>query len=187
MLDASRRVKMKSKIEEQTETAETVEMPAEKIEKINMHKEKLEKRISIDEYFSKMARLAAERSICVTRHRIGAVVVKNKQVISTGYNGPPRGWDHCADGCVKDLKDIKSGEGQYECPAVHAEMNALIQAGRLADGSTIYTSGYPCRICARMIVNAGIVRVVTSGSYTDKEGLAILKKTGVQIEHIEIK
>ena len=148
------------------------------------------KRIGLDEYFSKMTRVVAERSTCIIPGRqYGAIVVKNKQVISTGYNGAPRGMRDCLEleYCPKRAKGGSSGKMQEECIAVHAEANALIQAGRAAEGGTLYINGFPCKMCARMIVNAGITRVVVSGTYSDTEGLDILKEAGIKIDFIDLE
>ncbi|HEX54647.1 MAG: cytidine deaminase [Candidatus Altiarchaeales archaeon] len=144
-------------------------------------------RPSWDYYFSKIARDVAERSTCI-RHKIGAVIVnEDHEIVATGYNGVVRGAPHCDEiGCIKDKNDIPSGTGHEICPAVHAEQNALIQAGRLSKGCTLYVNAFPCKICARLIVNAGIKRVVTSGEYTDKEGLKILKEAGIIVSHINL-
>lgn len=147
------------------------------------------KRIGLDEYFSKMTRVVAERSTCIIPGRqYGAIVVKNKQVISTGYNGAPRGMKDCLElgYCPKRAKGGESGKMHEECIAVHAEANALIQAGRAAEGGTLYINGFPCKMCARMIVNAGIERVVVSGTYSDTEGLDILKDAGIKVDFINI-
>ncbi len=148
------------------------------------------KRIGLDEYFSKMTRVVAERSTCIIPGRqYGAIVVKNKQVISTGYNGAPRGMKDCIElgYCPKRAKGGSTGKMQEECIAVHAEANALIQAGRAAEGGTLYINGFPCKMCARMIVNAGIKRVVVSGTYSDTEGLDILKEAGIQVDFIDLE
>jgi dCMP deaminase len=138
-----------------------------------------------DQYFSKIAKDVAERSTC-TRHTFGAVIVNEKhEIVATGYNGVVRGAPHCNErGCIKDRLGIKSGTGHEICPAVHAEMNALIQGGRLSRNCTLYVNAFPCKICARLIVNAGIVRVVVSGEYTDREGLEVLKAAGVTVSHV---
>ena len=145
------------------------------------------KRPSWDEYFAKIAEDVAARSTCV-RHQFGAVIVNDrKEIIATGYNGPVRGAVHCIDvGCLKDKKGIASGTGHDICQAVHAEQNALLQAGKLSRGSTLYVNAFPCKICARLTVNAGIARVVTSGTYTDSEGLEILKNAKIEVEHIDL-
>jgi len=144
-------------------------------------------RPSWDVYFSEITRKVATRSTCIKR-RIGAVIVNRKhEIVATGYNGVVRGAPHCLDiGCIKDEKNIASGTGHEICPAVHAEQNALIQAGRNSLDCTLYVNAFPCKICARLIVNAGIKKVVTSGEYTDEEGLDILKNGGVSITHIRL-
>jgi dCMP deaminase len=141
-----------------------------------------------DEYFAKIAEDVAVRSTC-TRHNFGVVIVnEKKEIVSTGYNGPVSGAPHCdVIGCVKDENNIESGMGHGICPAVHAEQNALIQAGKMSLGSTLYVNGFPCKICARLIVNAGIGRVVVSGDYSDKEGLDILKNADVEISRINLE
>jgi dCMP deaminase len=142
-------------------------------------------RPSWDEYFSKIALDVATRSTCL-RHRFGAVIVSEKhEIVATGYNGVVRGASHCSEnGCIKNRLGIKSGTGHEICPAVHAEQNALIQAGRNALNCTLYVNAFPCKICARLIVNSGINRVVVSGEYTDKEGLEILAAAGVIVSHL---
>jgi dCMP deaminase len=124
------------------------------------------------------------RSTC-TRRQFGAIVVNDKrEIISTGYNGVVRGAEHCEDiGCIKDEMEIESGMGHGICPAVHAEQNALIQAGRQAEGATMYLNGFPCKICARLIVNSGVKRLVMSGDYSDDEGLKILQGGEVELVH----
>ncbi len=147
------------------------------------------KRIGLDEYFSRMTRVVAERSTCIIPGRqYGAIVVKNKQVISTGYNGAPRGMTDCLElgYCPKRAKGGESGKMQEECIAVHAEANALIQAGRQAEDGVLYVNGFPCKMCARMIVNAGIKRVVVSGTYSDREGLEILNDAGIKVDFIDL-
>jgi dCMP deaminase len=146
------------------------------------------KRPSWDEYFSKIATDVALRSTCI-RHQFGAVIANEKhEMMATGYNGVVRGAPHCSEvGCVKNLNNIKSGTGHEICPGVHAEQNALIQAGRNSVGCTLYINAFPCKICARLIVNSGIKRVVVSGEYTDKEGLDVLKNAGVVVSHIDMK
>ncbi len=144
-------------------------------------------RPSWDEYFSKITRDIAERSTC-TRHKFGAVIVNEKhEIVATGYNGVVRGALHCSEtGCIKDANNIKSGTGHEICPAVHAEQNALIQAGRNSLNCTLYVNAFPCKICARLMVNAGIKRIVVSGEYTDRDGLEILKTAGIIVSHIEL-
>jgi dCMP deaminase len=145
-------------------------------------------RPSWDEYFAKIAEDVALRSTCI-RRAIGAVVVNpSKEIVATGYNGVVRGAPHCDEaGCVKDDLAIPSGTGHEICPAVHAEQNAIMQAGKKARGSVLYLTSFPCKICARLIVNAGISKVVISGDYTDKEGLTILKDGNIKIKHVYVK
>ncbi|MFH1721354.1 MAG: cytidine/deoxycytidylate deaminase family protein [Candidatus Altiarchaeota archaeon] len=142
-----------------------------------------------DEYFAKIATDVAARSTCIKDDRqFGSVIVNEKrEIVATGYNGMVRGAPHCEDvGCIKDDLEIESGMGHGICPAVHAEQNALLQAGKDSKGSTLYVNAYPCKICARLIVNSGIKVVVTSGVYTDKEGLQILKDGGVEIREVKV-
>jgi len=145
-------------------------------------------RPSWDRYFAKIVEDVAARSTC-TRHKFGAVIVNPKrEIISTGYNGVVRGAPHCdVVGCIKDELNVESGMGHGICPAVHAEQNALIQAGKGSVGCTLYVNGFPCKICARLMVNAGISRVAVSGEYTDKEGLEILKKADVEVTHLNLE
>jgi dCMP deaminase len=123
-----------------------------------------------DEYFLKIASVVAERSTC-RRHRIGAVAVKDKYILSTGYNGAPSGRKDCLDlGCLRNELNIPSGERHEICRAIHAEQNVIIQAalhGVSLAGSTVYCTHSPCRMCAKMLVNSKIVRFVTFGKYQD--------------------
>jgi dCMP deaminase len=141
-----------------------------------------------DVYFSKIVEEITTRSTC-TKRQIGAIVVnRDHQIVSTGFNGMVRKAPHCLEiGCIIDKRNIQGGTGKSVCPAVHAEQNALIQAGRNASGCTLYINAIPCKICARLIVNAGIKRVVISGDYTDKEGLEILKGAGVEITWVSLR
>ncbi|WP_290902673.1 dCMP deaminase family protein, partial [Ferroglobus sp.] len=119
-------------------------------------------RPSLDEYFMEIAKVVAKRSTCL-RQNVGAVIVKDKRILSTGYNGAPMGLPHCLDiGCLREELNVPSGERHELCRAVHAEQNAIIQAavhGVSIKGATLYTTHQPCIMCAKMIINAGIVRV----------------------------
>ena len=132
---------------------------------------KKQKRIEADEYFLKIASVVAERSTC-RRHRIGAVAVRDKHIQATGYNGAPSARKDCLElGCLRDELNIPSGERHEICRAVHAEQNVIIQAslhGISLEGSTIYSTHTPCRMCAKMLVNARIKRFVTFGEYNDE-------------------
>jgi dCMP deaminase len=140
------------------------------------------------EYFMKMAYLAAERSTCL-RHHVGAVIVKNNKVISTGYNGAAAGIKDCTElGCLRDQLDIASGTRHEICRAIHAEQNAIIQAsltGTTTEGATIYCTHSPCIICAKMVVNAKIKKFVTSKYYPDKQYEDLFKEAGVEFETVK--
>ncbi len=129
------------------------------------------KRPSWDEYFLKIAMLVSERSTCL-RHHVGAVVVKDKQILTTGYNGAVKGVTDClTKGCMRDELKIASGTRHEICRAVHAEQNAIAQAalhGINIKGATLYCTHSPCLICAKLMVNSGIIRVVTYNIYPDK-------------------
>lgn len=118
-----------------------------------------------------MAELAASRSTCI-RRKVGAVLVKDRRVISTGYNSAPAGHQHCTDiGCLREQLNVPSGEKHELCRGVHAEQNAIIQAavhGIPVSGSSMYCTSKPCSICAKMIVNAGILNVVYRDDYNDE-------------------
>lgn len=128
------------------------------------------KRPSWDHYFMKMAQVVSERSTCL-RRQVGAVIVKDKQILSTGYNGSPSGLKHCAEvGCLRQKLQIPSGERTEMCRAVHAEQNALVQAAKHGVeivGADLYTTLEPCVLCTKLIINAGIKRVIYENSYPD--------------------
>jgi dCMP deaminase len=143
-------------------------------------------RISKDHYFMNIAIEVARRSTC-TRRRIGAIIVSDVgEIKSTGYNGNPRGLPHCHEiGCIRDKLDIPSGTRMETCTAVHAEQNALIQAGANSKGSTMYSTLVPCPICARMILNAQIARVVYIGDYSDLTGVELLRQAGMKLTQLD--
>jgi dCMP deaminase len=133
-----------------------------------MKKARIRKRTDTDEYFLKIASVVAERSTC-RRHHVGAVAVKDKHILATGYNGAPAGAKDCIRlGCLRDELKIPSGERHEICRAVHAEQNVIIQAslhGVSLEGATIYATHTPCVLCAKMLVNARIKRYVSFGQY----------------------
>jgi len=137
-----------------------------------------------------IARLVASRSTCL-RNQVGAVIVKDKQILSTGYNGAPSGLPHCLDiGCLREQLNIPSGERHELCRAVHAEQNAIIQAakhGVRIEGGTIYTTHQPCIMCAKMIINARLERVVYGQSYADENGLKYLEDAGIKIDYFPLE
>lgn len=133
-------------------------------------------------YFIDICNVVASRSTCI-RHHVGAIIVKDKRILSTGYNGAPVGLPHCIDiGCPR--KDVPSGTMHELCRAVHAEQNAIIQAalhGISTRGATLYCTHQPCILCSKMIINAGIVEVVYKTSYDEKTGLEMLKQSGINV------
>ena len=138
-----------------------------------------------DEYFMEMAELTAKRSTCMRRH-VGAVIVKDRHAIATGYNGAPRGIMHCEErgGCIRQQLNVPSGQRHELCMALHAEQNAIIQAatsGQSVEGATIYITHQPCVICAKMIINAGIERIVVKEGYPDELSREILREAGRRI------
>ena len=143
------------------------------------------KRPGWDEYFTEIAKLVATRSNCVSR-KVGAVITVDNQIVSTGYNGAPKGLHHCVDagGCLRKLNKIESGTRQEICRAVHAEQNAIISAavkGVSIKGGTIYTNTYPCSICTRMLINAEIKRIVYDSDYSDPLSKEMLEESGIEV------
>ena len=147
-------------------------------------------RPSWDQYFMEMAVLTSRRSTCM-RRQVGAVIVKDKHIIATGYNGAPRRIAHCEErgGCIRQKLGIPSGERHELCRALHAEQNAIIQAATLAqsiEGGTIYVTHQPCVICAKMIINAGISRIVVKEGYPDELAVEMLEEAGLHHPVYEI-
>jgi len=138
-----------------------------------------------DEYFLKIASVVAERSTC-RRHHVGAVAVKDKHILATGYNGAPSGLQDCLElGCLRDERGIPSGERQEICRGIHAEQNVIIQAslhGVSLEGSTIYCTHTPCVLCAKMLVNAKIGRYVSFGKYNDSAFINLFKEAGIAVD-----
>ncbi len=146
----------------------------------------MDKRPGWDEYFMEMAVLTARRSTCL-RRQVGAVIVKDRHIVATGYNGAPRGLIHCGEregGCLRQQLGVPSGEKHELCRALHAEQNAIIQAatlGQSIEGAFIYITHQPCVICAKMIINAGISRIVVKEGYPDELSVEILREAGLKI------
>ena len=142
-------------------------------------------RISIDEYFLKLAAVVAERSTC-RRHHVGAVAVRDKRILTTGYNGAPSGAEDCLKlGCLRDERGIPSGTRHEVCRAIHAEQNAIIQGslhGVSLEGSTIYCTHTPCVLCAKMLVNAKIDRFVSYSDYADDSFIKLFEEAGIEFE-----
>ena len=142
-------------------------------------------RPDIDEYFLKIASVVAERATC-RRHHVGAVAVRNKHILATGYNGAPSGAKDCLTlGCLRDELKIPSGTRHEICRGIHAEQNVIIQAGLHGvsiEGSTIYATHTPCVLCAKMLTNAKIKRFVSFGSYNDDSFLELFREAGIEID-----
>lgn len=142
-------------------------------------------RPSWDEYFLRITKEVAGRSTCM-RRQVGALLVRDKRILATGYNGAPRGLRHCYDvGCLREEQNVPSGERHELCRGLHAEQNAFLQAasfGVSSEGSTLYATVYPCSLCAKMAINAGVKRVVTLGDYPDKLAKDILIEGGVVVD-----
>ena len=143
------------------------------------------KRPTADEYFLKVAAVVAERSTC-RRHHVGAVAVRDKHILATGYNGAPAGSKDCLElGCLRNERNIPSGERHEICRAIHAEQNVIIQAalhGVNLEGSTIYATHTPCVLCAKMLINARIKRYVSFGKYNDDSFTQLFKDAGIEID-----
>lgn len=140
------------------------------------------KRLSWDEYYLNMLSSVALRSTC-RRRQLGAIITVNNHIIGTGYNGPPPGYPAC-NPCYKEANNIPSGQGQTECPATHAEQNAIVfcaNHGISTKGAVMYVGASPCTICAGMIIGAGISKVICEIIYPDKLGLHKLRTCGVEL------
>ena len=141
-------------------------------------------RPSNDEYFMDMAELVSTRSTCL-RRKVGAVIVKDKRVLSTGYNGSPKGTRHCEEvRCIREQLKIPSGTRHELCRGVHAEQNAVTQAayfGVSVNGATIYTTTFPCSMCAKILINAGIKEIVYNEGYIDDLSKTLLSETDIEV------
>ncbi|WP_341875808.1 cytidine/deoxycytidylate deaminase family protein [Defluviitalea saccharophila] len=141
-------------------------------------------RPSWDEYFMGIVDLVKDRSTCL-RRQVGALIVKDKRILSTGYNGAPTGCSHCAEvGCLREKLQIPSGQRHELCRALHAEQNAIVQAamhGVSVAGGTLYVTHQPCVMCAKMAINAGIKRIVFKGAYPDELSIELLKEAGIEM------
>ena len=141
-------------------------------------------RPSWDEYFMEIAEIVKKRSTCLRRH-VGAIIVKDKQILTTGYNGSPKNLKHCEEiGCKRAQLNIPSGQRHELCRALHAEQNAIIQAahnGVNINGATLYVTTRPCVLCAKMCINAGIEKIVYLGDYPDELSSEILEEAGIEV------
>ncbi len=138
-----------------------------------------------DEYFLKIASVVAERSTC-RRHHVGAVAVRDKHILATGYNGAASGLKDCLElGCLRDELNIPSGTRHEICRGIHAEQNVIVQAslhGVSLEGSTVYCTHTPCVLCAKMLVNARIKRFISFGRYDDDSFEELFKEAGIEID-----
>jgi dCMP deaminase len=141
-------------------------------------------RPSWDEYFMEIVDLIKTRSTCL-RRQVGALIVKDKRILATGYNGAPMGCKHCSEvGCIREKLQIPSGQRHELCRAIHAEQNAIVQAahsGTSVSGGTLYVTHQPCVLCAKMAINAGIKKIVFKGDYPDELAMELLKEAGLEI------
>ena len=143
-------------------------------------------RPSWDQYFMDITRLVATRSSCL-RRQVGALLVKDRNILATGYNGVPSGITHCeATGCLRERLNVPSGERHELCRGLHAEQNAIIQAakhGTNIDGATLYCTTMPCIICTKMIINAGIKKVIYGEGYADDLAREMIAEAAIQVLH----
>jgi dCMP deaminase len=149
--------------------------------------EKINHRPDWDTYFLDIVDLVSRRSTC-RRRAVGAGLVRDRRILATGYNGAPSSLQHCLDiGCLREQLNVPSGERHELCRGLHAEQNVIIQAalhGVITKGSTLYCTNHPCVICAKMIINAGIVRIVIRDGYHDKLAADMLKEAGIDVMQI---
>jgi len=148
----------------------------------------MEPRPSYDEYFMEMAYVVAKRSTCL-RRKVGAILVKEKHILSTGYNGAPKGLKHCSEtGCLRQDQNIPSGERHELCRGLHAEQNAIIQAavfGVSIKGSVLYCTNTPCVVCVKMLINAGITEIIYAGEYPDGLAKQMMSESTLKIKRFK--
>jgi dCMP deaminase len=142
----------------------------------------MQERPSWDEYFMKIARDVSERATCI-RRKVGAVIVKDKRILSTGYNGAPAGVSHCTnETCLRTINNIPSGERHELCRGLHAEQNAIIQAalhGVSINNASIYITNQPCSICTKMLINSGIKKFIYKDPYNDKLAMEMIEEADI--------
>lgn len=148
----------------------------------------VDQRPSWDRYFMDIAYMVARRSTCL-RRQTGAVIVLDKRILTTGYNGTPHGLKHCSDiGCLRERMGIPSGKQHELCRGLHAEQNAIVQAalyGVSISGGTIYTTHEPCSLCAKMIANGRLVKVIYAEEYPDELARSILEEANIERVHLD--
>lgn len=145
-------------------------------------------RPSWDDYFARITVLVASRATCV-RRKVGAILVLEKRILATGYNGAPQGLPHCLEiGCLREKEGIPSGERHELCRGIHAEQNVIIQAARYGIsivGSTLYCTNLPCVICTKMLINSGVKKICYGDGYPDKLSFAMLNEAGIELVKME--
>ncbi len=145
-------------------------------------------RPSWDTYFMEIASLVARRSTCL-RRAVGAIIVKEHRILSTGYNGAPSGIRHCAEvGCLRETMNIESGQRHELCRGIHAEQNAIIQAayhGVAIRGGILYCTNLPCTICTKMLINAGVSEICYSEGYADELSESLLNEAGIVLRQVK--
>lgn len=155
-----------------------------------MNKSK-ENQLKWDKRFMELANNVATWSSCVREGRkVGAVIVKNNRILTTGYNGAPAGIESCKERgyCLRDKLGIQSGTRAEMCYAIHAEQNAVVQAAKMGisvEGATIYVTHQPCSVCTRILINSGISRIVYEREYPDAFSLELLEESGIELVHLK--
>jgi dCMP deaminase len=141
-----------------------------------------------DSYFMEIAQIVSKRSTC-KRRNVGALIVKDKRILSTGYNGAPMGLAHCTEGeCLRERLHVPAGERHELCRGLHAEQNAIVQAayhGASINGAQLYTTHLPCSICIKMVMNAGITTVFYIDGYPDELAAEMIKESNIKVRKVE--
>jgi dCMP deaminase len=151
---------------------------------MNMKTPEGHERPSWDDYFLSIANMVRQRSTCL-RRQVGAVIVKDKRILTTGYNGAPKGMKHCSElGCLRDVEAVPAGERHELCRGIHAEQNAIVQAAAFGvniQDSTLYCTHFPCVLCTKLLINAGVCRLVVEQPYPDDLSRRMLEEAEVDI------
>jgi dCMP deaminase len=146
-----------------------------------------DRRPAWETYFMEITALVAKRSTCL-RRAVGAIIVKDKRILATGYNGAPSGIRHCAEtGCLREKLKVASGQRHELCRGIHAEQNAIIQAayhGVSIRGATLFCTNMPCSICAKMLINAGIAKICYQSGYADPLSLEMIEEARIELVQI---
>lgn len=145
-------------------------------------------RPSWDDYFMEIAQVVAKRSTCL-RRQVGALLVKDKRILTTGYNGPPSGLAHCSEvGCIRQKNNVPPGQRHELCRAVHAEQNLIAQAalhGISVQRADVYCTHYPCSLCAKMLINVKVKRVIVLNHYPDELASKLFEEAGIEVIYLE--